>query len=153
MQSEPIKKIKLVRKAAFVSLVAVLCGVTLVLVFSLHSTHILTIGKNRLYIDIAKTVQEKQAGLCCRDFLPENKGMLFVYNKSDIHQFWMKDTRIPLDMYWISSDKKIIYIQPDVQPNTYPKRFGPHTPARYILETNAGYASRHNISVGDSVQF
>jgi uncharacterized membrane protein (UPF0127 family) len=65
----------------------------------------------------------------------------------------MKDTRIPLDMYWINSEKKIIHIEHSVQPDSYPKSYGPKEPSQYVLETNAGFAKANNIQVGDVVQF
>ena len=113
----------------------------------------LTINDNKLSIQIATTSQEKQQGLCCRDSLPENQAMLFVYDEPGNYRFWMKNTKIPLDMYWINSQKKIVHIEEAVLPSTYPMTFGTNAPAQYILETNANYASKNHIKVGDNVSF
>lgn len=126
--------------------------------FLLHSYHqnnekLLKINGTKIVIEIATSSQEKQKGLCCRDSLPENQGMLFVYEKPGNYRFWMKDTRIPLDMYWISSEKKIVHIEDNVQPESYKKSFGTDIPSQYVLETNAGFAKKHNIRVGDTVEF
>lgn len=113
----------------------------------------LTINNSIITIEIADTPQKRERGLCCRDSLPENSGMLFIYETAGDYQFWMKDTRIPLDMYWISSDKKIVHIEHNVQPSSYPKTFSSPVPAQYILETNAGYAKKYTIKINDTVQF
>ncbi len=111
------------------------------------------IGDNKIYVDIAKTQLQQQKGLCCREKLDANRGMLFVYDTPGEYKFWMKDTLIPLDMYWINAEKKIIYIEKNVQPESYPVSFGPNKPAQYVLETNAGYADKRGIKVGDFVTF
>ncbi len=91
--------------------------------------------------------------MCCRDSLPQNEGMLFVYDQPTDLRFWMKDMRFPLDMIWIDHNKKIVHIEQDVKPSSYPKVFSAKTLAQYVLETNANYVSKHNIKVGDAVSF
>ena len=107
----------------------------------------------RLNVEIAKTSQKRQKGLCCRESLPANQGMLFVYSKPGNQRFWMKDTKIPLDMFWLNEDKKVVHIERSVQPSSYPKLFGTEIPSQYVLETNAGFAQKHNIHVGDTASF
>lgn len=111
------------------------------------------IGENKIYVEIADTQLEQQKGLCCREKLDANRGMLFVYEKPGEYKFWMKDTKISLDMYWINTEKKIIHIEKNVQPESYPKSFGPDKRSNYVLETNAGYADKNQIKVGDLVKF
>lgn len=134
-------------------LVGVFVLLPLLVVAVTQSSPTLQVANQTLQIEIAKTEQQKETGLCCRTSLDENAGMLFVYDKPGIYHFWMKDTKIPLDMYWIDAQKTIIYIEHSVQPESYPKSFGPENPAQYILETNAGYAKRHNITIGETVIF
>jgi uncharacterized membrane protein (UPF0127 family) len=111
-----------------------------------------TIKDTIIKVEIANSSQKQKEGLCCRDYLQKDSGMLFVYERPVILKFWMKDTRIPLDMYWINEKKEIIYIEQNVRPESYPKSFGPAIPALYVLETNAGYAKEHGIHVGQIVQ-
>lgn len=154
MQNDATKKTKLARRL-LVGAVAIIVGLS-VLFFTVKSQNYspsMKIGDVVIPVEIATSSQEKQKGLCCRDSLPENQGMLFVYEKPGNYRFWMKDTRIPLDMYWISSEKKIVYIEQNVQPSSFPKQFGPDIKARYVLETNAGFAKKHTIKVGDTVEF
>lgn len=113
----------------------------------------LTIGASTLKVEVAKTFEERNRGLCCRDHLPQNQGMLFVYDRPGDYGFWMKDTLIPLDMYWIDGKKQIVHIKHSVQPDSYPKTYKSPKPAQYVLETNSGYAKKHNIDVGERVKF
>lgn len=113
----------------------------------------LRINNQEIHIEIATTLQEKKEGLCCRNSLPERQGMLFVYDQPGDYGFWMKNTRIPLDMYWISAEKKIVHIEHSVRPDSYPQSFRSPIPAQYILETNAGFAKKHSITVGDQAEF
>jgi len=73
-----------------------------------------------------------------RESLPEKKGMLFVFPTSDIHDFWMKNTIIPLDMIWIDNQFKVVHIA-NAQPCTEDpcKIYAPRTLAKYVLEINS----------------
>lgn len=155
MQNEKTKKTKWARK--FV--IPVIIGITLctaMIIFAMTSQNnlrTLTVNNTEIAIEFATSSQEKSRGLCCRDTLPENQGMLFVYDRPGDYGFWMKDTRIPLDMYWINQEKEIVHIEHSVVPSSYPKSYRSPKPAQYILETNAGFAKQHNIQVGDPVSF
>ena len=111
------------------------------------------INSSTLQVAVADDNQERARGLCCRDFLPVDEGMLFVYNQPGDYGFWMKDTWIPLDMLWISSDKNVVHIEHSVQPESYPETFHSPQSAQYILETNAGWAKNNDVRVGDIVSF
>lgn len=160
MQNEEIKKIKLVLRLLIISMVTVMVGLAILALprsnknatVSQINTSSVEINNRKIDVEIAKTSQKQKLGLCCRDSLAEDKGMLFVYDNSAVRKFWMKDTRIPLDMYWLDEQNKIIYIEHSVQPESYPKSFGSDLPSRYVLETNAGYAKTHGIQVGQTVE-
>ena len=154
MQNDVTKKTKLARKLLAVAGLAIV--VVLILFFaklSQKEEFNLKINNSRLTVEIAKSSQQQKKGLCCRDFLAADAGMLFVHNEPGIYPFWMKDTRIALDMLWINSKKQIIHIEENVQPSSFPESFKSEAPAQYILETNAGYVQAHSIKVGDSVRF
>lgn len=138
----------------FILLLFLITGFALtIMVNPRESASSLSIGNTLIRIQVATTAKEQQQGLCCRDSLEPDEGMLFVYDKPGDYRFWMKDTRIPLDMYWINGEKSIVHIEENVQPGSYPKSFSSPKPAQYILETNAGFAKRHNIKSGDEVRF
>lgn len=68
------------------------------------------IGDKQYNVKIAKTEEEKTKGLMNIEELPENEGMLFVYDEPQTVEFWMKDTKIPLDIIFIDQDYEVISI-------------------------------------------
>jgi uncharacterized membrane protein (UPF0127 family) len=66
----------------------------------------------------------------------------------------MKDMEIPIDIIWLDKDYKIVYIVRDVQPELgTSEAFVPLDRARYVIELNAGAASRYMVKVNDVVKF
>lgn len=108
--------------------------------------------------EIANTNDKKREGLSKRESLSISEGMLFTYDKSAIYTFWMKDVEFPIDIIWISSNKKIVDIAQNAQPEPDKdddelKRYRPRGDAQFILEINAGLSSAHNLRIGDPVNF
>jgi uncharacterized membrane protein (UPF0127 family) len=106
--------------------------------------------KTNAEIQIADNEFEEELGLMYRKQMDENKGMLFVFPKSVIQTFWMRNTFIPLDMIFVDSDKIIVTIEKNTKilsDSTYSST----APAQYVIEVDAGFCDRHNIKVGDKV--
>ena len=105
-------------------------------------------------VELATTPEEMTIGLMNRTSLPENMGMLFIFNEEGVHKLWMKKTLIPLDMIWLDENGKIIYFERNAQPCYVPtcSAFGPESGSKYELEVNAGYIERHKINVGDKAR-
>jgi len=86
-------------------------------------------------LEIANTPALREKWLMNRDFLGENSWMIFIFEKDDIHKFWMKDTIIPLDMIRLNSWFQVVYIA-----NAIPCKqeicpiYSPNNLARYVLE-------------------
>ncbi len=116
-------------------------------------TAMVTIREKTFFAELATTDSERTKGLGGRASLAENSGMLFVFEQPDKYSFWMKDTLIPLDMIWISADKKIVYIAKNVQPDSYPNLFSPDTDALYVLELAGGESDKNLLEVGYEVSF
>jgi uncharacterized membrane protein (UPF0127 family) len=104
-------------------------------------------------VKLATTSAEQEKGLGSVTFLPEDAGMLFVFQTPDLYGFWMKDTLIPLDMIWLDEDLKIVHIEKDVLPETFPIVFKPESPSLFVLEVNAGVAEKNNWTVGQKAVF
>jgi uncharacterized membrane protein (UPF0127 family) len=103
--------------------------------------------------ELALTQEDRLIGLMNRTFLPENEGMLFIFDKESIHKFWMKNLFINLDVIWLNDMGRIIHIDKNVMPcDEYCKSFGPELPVKFVLEVNGLYTDRHNINVGDIVR-
>ncbi|MBD3156058.1 MAG: hypothetical protein GF368_05400 [Candidatus Aenigmarchaeota archaeon] len=108
-------------------------------------------GRIGVNAEIADNPEERQTGLMYREHLDEDSGMLFIFELERPLTFWMKNTEIPLDMIFASSDGIITEIKRDVQPclsdpcPTYPSEY----PNKYVLEVNSGFSDRNNIQLGD----
>jgi hypothetical protein len=82
----------------------------------------------------------------------ENEGMLFVYEKPGSYAFWMKNTLMPLDVIFVSSDMKIVGIQHMEPCAMEPCRiYPPPSDILYAIEVKGGFAERNNITVGQTV--
>ena len=113
----------------------------------------LLIGNREINVILVQTPEERQMGLSGRTNLPANTGMLFVFENSGQYGFWMKDMLFSIDIIWLSADKRIVYIEKNVKPETFPKAFSPKDPALYVLEVEAGFSDKNNIQIGDAVKF
>lgn len=98
--------------------------------------------------EVADDEAERVLGLSGRDGLADNRAMLFVFDEPDIHGIWMKDMKFAIDIVWLDSNKKVISIEPNVTPDTYPKVFEPKSNSLYIIELAKNQASKLGIKVG-----
>lgn len=112
-------------------------------------------GEKCFDIEIADTMQKQEIGLMNREYLAPDVGMLFIFAKEEIHNFWMKNTLIPLDIIWINKNKKIIFIKENVQPCKIEQceLFTPNEKAKYVLEINGGLAEEMRFDIGDEINF
>ena len=101
-----------------------------------------------LKVEIVDTPKNRAAGLGGRKSLPQDQGMFFVFEQSDVYPFWMKDMRFPLDIIWMDSDYKVVDLIQDVKPDSYPNSIVPEKSALYVLETNSGWIKENNIKIG-----
>lgn len=112
----------------------------------------ITINGVPLAIEIAQTDDARERGLMFRENLPQDQGMLFVFPAAEIQSFWMRNTFIPLDIAFISSDGVIVDIQ-QMKPVDESVLYTSSAPALYALEVNAGWFERHGIAIGATVKF
>jgi uncharacterized membrane protein (UPF0127 family) len=101
-------------------------------------------------IEIADDLRKITQGLMFRDKLEENQGMLFIFPSEDYRSFWMKNTSIPLDMLFVSSEGEIIDIHKFTTPFSE-KNYLSDKPAQYVVEVNAGFTDKYYIDVGDKI--
>ena len=105
-------------------------------------------GGVSLRIDYALSEEAREKGLGGRVSIPDDYGMLFIFPKDGRYGFWMKDMLVPLDIFWLDAQGHVVSIVRDVATSTYPNVFYPTAPARYVLETAAGFARAHAIATG-----
>ena len=106
-----------------------------------------------LRVQVASTSSEQAQGLGDRDSLSADQGMLFPFRYPGDYGFWMKDMHFSLDMVWISSNKKVVGITPNISPDSYPTVFYPPLAISYVLELNAGAAKEFGIATDTQLVF
>ncbi|MFA6256705.1 MAG: DUF192 domain-containing protein [Candidatus Paceibacterota bacterium] len=105
-------------------------------------------------VELAITKEAQIRGLSGRSGLPEGEGMLFIFDTPSKKIFWMKDMNFAIDMIWITEGKKVVYIEKNARPESYPGTyFGPDTRVKYVLEVPAGFADKYNLEPGNPVVF
>lgn len=118
----------------------------------LPGTPVVHIGNVTHRVEIANTEEERKKGLSGRTELKNVDGLLFVFPETAFHSIWMKDMLFPIDIIWIGEDLKIINIEKNVTPDTYPRNFRPDQPARYVIETKIHYSDTFGIRPGQEVK-
>jgi uncharacterized membrane protein (UPF0127 family) len=109
-------------------------------------------GTNAVTIDveIADTRERRETGLMGRPTMEERQGMLFIFEDEQPLSFWMKDTLLPLDMFFVNADGTISTIHRNTTPyseQTYPSR----RPGKFVLETDDGFADKYGVTEGDRI--
>lgn len=109
--------------------------------------------KTVVSLEVARTEPERSRGLMHRTSMPEQAGMIFLFDRPGVYPFWMKNTLIALDMFWTDTSGRIVWIAESVPPCTADPcpEYPPKAVAQYVIETNAGFAKRHGVQVGDVV--
>jgi uncharacterized membrane protein (UPF0127 family) len=108
-------------------------------------------GAPTVDVELARDAAAMERGLMYRTSMPENAGMLFSYAEDRRLSFWMKNTCIPLDMFFIRSDGTIAGILEQVPTLNLHSR-SVACPVRHVLELNAGWARAHGITPGMKVE-
>ena len=106
--------------------------------------------KAHIDIEIADTEYDIQTGLMYRNAMKNQQGMLFVFDDEAPRYFYMKNTKIPLDIIYINAKQHIVSFQKNAKPfdeSSLPSNM----PAKYVLEINAGLADTWGLNIGDSV--
>ncbi len=117
------------------------------------ATKSIRIGNTSLQVEIARTNETRVSGLSNRSELREGTGMLFEFEQDGRYSFWMKEMKFPIDMIWFDAGRRVVHVVNGATPESYPTLFTPTTLSRFVLEVPAGFATRHNIVVGDSFEF
>jgi len=107
----------------------------------------------RFAVEVADTDEDRALGLMFRDKLADDHGMLFLFPTESRRSFWMKNTRIPLDILYFDADLRLVSVAVNARPcrtqrcPLYPS----DGPAQYVLELNAGKASELGVRRGDEL--
>ena len=108
--------------------------------------------KAKIDIEIADDEYQRELGLMNRKSMQENQGMLFIFPFERFQSFWMRNTFISLDMIFVDANKTVVTIHKNTQvlsDQSYPSS----KPAKYVVEVVAGFTDKHNIQVGDKLDW
>lgn len=111
----------------------------------------IVIGSTTVRASVADSLPERIQGLSDTPFLPDNVVKLFVFGAYGEQSIWMKNMNYSLDIIWMDKEGKIVHIEKEVSPDTYPKSFNSSSPAWYVIEANAGFVKENEIAIGDIV--
>jgi uncharacterized protein len=103
-------------------------------------------------IEIADTEYERQRGLMFRDEMKEDQGMLFIFPYQTMQSFWMRNTKLSLDIMFVDNQKRIVTIHrgTDILSD---KSYASAEPAIYVVEVIAGFTNKYNINEGDKIDW
>ena len=147
------------------ALIIILFGILLGIVFAKNylsennspfsKTATIAINEQKIKLDIADTAEKKEIGLSNKENIPNDRGMLFTFDKPDYYSFWMKNMKFPIDIIFIR-DGAIVTIFENVNPPASSEQnapiYQPKSPADTVLEINAGLSSKYGFGEGDKVK-
>ncbi len=143
-----------------------LCGITILAVVSsswaagLPTDTLITVKTptgTLIQAELADTALKRAQGLMFREHLADDRGMLFIFGDAQPWTFWMKNTRIPLDIIWIDAKKTIVHIERNVpictrQDDGCPQ-YHSEEGALYVLELGGGRAAALQLQRGMKLSF
>lgn len=103
-------------------------------------------GMYRIDTQVAQTQEQRQVGLMYRKEMPQQEGMLFVFEQPAVQCFWMKNTLLPLTAAFIADDGTIVNLA-DMKPQTTDSHCS-QKPVRYVLEMNQGWFQKKGLKAG-----
>jgi uncharacterized membrane protein (UPF0127 family) len=108
-----------------------------------------------LQVEVMVEEKDREMGLMFRPSLPEDHGMLFVFDALDFHGIWMKNCKFPIDILWLDETKKVVHLVERVPPCTADPCpvYAPLQRAAYVVELNAGQAKKEKALLGSSIAF
>ena len=123
---------------------------------SADSKHWVELAGARYNVELAQNDDTRARGLMFRDQMPEDHGMLFIHEREELQAYWMKNTKIALDILYFDAQRRLVSQQRDVPPCSAGDRCPPYPssePARYVLELNAGQAEKMKLKDGTELKF
>jgi uncharacterized membrane protein (UPF0127 family) len=103
-------------------------------------------------VEIARNDEQRNRGLMFRRELAADHGMLFLFQETSEHPFWMRNTLIPLDIIFLGDDRKVVGVVANAAPQTDTQRTVKQ-PSRYVVEVAGGEAAAHGVGAGTRAVF
>lgn len=107
------------------------------------------IGSRQFTLEVASKTADQARGLMHRDSMPLDHGMIFVFEQEAPRSFWMKGTRINLDILYVNADGRLVDVK---SMQAFDLRSVPSAaPAKYAIELNQGVAAMTGVRIGDKL--
>ncbi len=106
----------------------------------------LNAGMHLIQVQVAQDFEQRQIGLMWRKEMPQNEGMLFVFEQPAVQCFWMRNTLLPLTAAFVADDGTIVNLA-DMKPQSDDSHCS-KKPVRFVLEMNQGWFAKRNIPAG-----
>lgn len=106
--------------------------------------------------DVADTPEKIFFGLAFRDHLPDDRGMVYIFDSSDRHRLTTKGFMVPVDMIWLDESKYVVHTVTGAEPcdqRVCPHYGPPPENARYVVQTVAGFVDKEGVKPGDVLKF
>jgi uncharacterized membrane protein (UPF0127 family) len=120
----------------------------------LPTTTVVISEQIKVEAELAYTNESRSRGLMYREYLAPDAGMLFIFEISEPQSFWMKNTKIPLDLIWLNERKEVTYfVTAEPCKNDPCPSYLPMQKAKYVLEVNAGFVKKNGLKLGSQLEF
>lgn len=148
-------------KIIFLVIILILVGIVIFSMYvretnpvNAYQTKTLRVGKAELEVFVADTSEKRTQGLMNVSELAANTGMIFMFPESAPRTFWNKNTLVPLDLIWVRQGQVVgVSSLPSITQSDNQIVSIPSPEAiDWVLEANAGWASAHDVKVGDQVK-
>ena len=128
------------------------CKETQTIDFNIHGVEKfeIQVGRKKLLLELAITPQKREKGLMFRDALQSGEGMIFVFESPQPMRFWMKNTRIPLDIGYFSPEGRLKELHHG-KPFDLSGMPSSSNSLQFVIELNAGDYKKLGIRMGDKI--
>jgi uncharacterized membrane protein (UPF0127 family) len=106
----------------------------------------LSAGMHQIDAQVAHTTEQRTIGLMFRKEMPQQEGMLFIFEQPSVQCFWMKNTLLPLTAAFVADDGTIVNLA-DMKPLVTDSHCSTR-PVRYVLEMNQGWFAKKGLKAG-----
>ncbi len=123
---------------------------------SADGKHWVELAGSRYQVELAQNDETRARGLMFREQMDADHGMLFIHDYQEPQAYWMKNTKLALDILYFDSERRLVSQQRDVPPCSAGNACPPYPsvkPARYVLELNAGQAAKLKLQDGAELTF
>jgi len=140
----------MISKSNVFILIIILVFASSVIIYSLptNKKYILSIDGRVIESMVVDNSETRARGLSGMESLPKDTVMLFVFDSPDKYGIWMKDMKFSIDIIWLDETGRVVWLESNVSPDSYPKVFFPPEKSLYTIEAKSGFIEQNHLVVG-----